>query len=731
MMHNIPDETDRILRSIEREIVIMKLIEHPNVMKLYDVWETSTELFLILEYVEGGELFDYLCNKGRLPPSEALGYFQQIIHAVHYCHSFNIAHRDIKPENLLLDKNMKIKVADFGMAIWQDKTEFLSTSCGSPHYAAPEVVSGHAYQGTSADVWSCGIVLFALLAGRLPFDDEDLATLLEKVKCGKFEMPKDIDPRAQDLIAKMLTKEVSKRITVAGILKHPFFVSLPPKAACDIPSLETIGRPVKNEHDIDPTILGNLKTLWPGLTEKALIASLTSKKSSQEKGVYHLLMRYREKRLENYDEEEENKLAAAHEARKLERQARLEAALQELPSRAGPPTPRRASGRHDRSASPSPTPGQGRTPVPMFGSGLLPSLSPLAPPVSPELQDETIQQFFKQIASHLSIMQNAETSPLDPLVSPHVARVPPLDFGHSSTPNRNSGAPQPGDVFAFGDSRGGNTNTRPLSIRRPRSAESARSNKENGPAGQDFSYLTVDYPIPSEVHNNSGGKKSSLRSNGSSKTGRRVQIAEPPEYQQAKLRKKRSVATPSSQTHAHSHPSPSSSAFSVSDGGNSFTLTSPPRRRWLGNIFKFKPAGYQLVSSQDIYRTRYECRRLLENLGLTVLLTQAEGMGVLKCTLPDSKIRDVATGTITIAKGVKFRVEVQKPTTAQVVAGFRVTLNFVLEKGAATSFKMIYNRLRREWDYDTPPRGGDMPESEGSDLVLTDDERFVEVVYES
>jgi serine/threonine-protein kinase HSL1 (negative regulator of Swe1 kinase) len=200
-LNSLAEDHERILQGIEREIVIMKLIEHPNIMRLYDVWETSTELYLILEYVEGGELFDYICENGRLSTSEALGYFQQIIAAVDYCHHFNIAHRDLKPENLLLDGNKNIKVADFGMAAWQKSNSngMLRTACGSPHYAAPEVIAGTPYNGSASDIWSCGIILFALLAGRLPFDDDDLATLLEKVKIAKFEIPSHIDRQANTL----------------------------------------------------------------------------------------------------------------------------------------------------------------------------------------------------------------------------------------------------------------------------------------------------------------------------------------------------------------------------------------------------------------------------------------------------------------------------------------------------------------------------------------------------
>lgn len=148
-----------MLLGIEREIVIMKLIEHPNVLRLMDVWETEKELFvpslnpsllpstdvlcsfLIMEYVAGGELFDYLVSRGKLHADEALHYFQQIISGVDYCHRFNICHRDLKPENLLLDDEKNIKIADFGMAALERGGKLLETSCGSPHYASPEIVA--------------------------------------------------------------------------------------------------------------------------------------------------------------------------------------------------------------------------------------------------------------------------------------------------------------------------------------------------------------------------------------------------------------------------------------------------------------------------------------------------------------------------------------------------------------------------------------------------------------
>lgn len=213
-------KSDKQRLGIDREIIMMKLMNHPNIMSIYDVYEGEKELYLILEYVEGGELFDFLVNRGKLPPLEALAYFKQIVYGLNYAHTFSIIHRDLKPENILIHSLNPplIKIADWGMAAFAPPSLQLETSCGSPHYASPEIVNGHKYRGTATDIWSCGVILYALLTGRLPFDDKNVRTLLNKVKVGKYDMPAYIDPLAKDLLSRMLVVDVSKRISVSTFI---------------------------------------------------------------------------------------------------------------------------------------------------------------------------------------------------------------------------------------------------------------------------------------------------------------------------------------------------------------------------------------------------------------------------------------------------------------------------------------------------------------------------------
>jgi serine/threonine protein kinase len=213
-------KVDKQRLGIDREIIMMKLMNHPNIMRIYDVYEDDKELYLILEYIEGGELFDFLVNRGKLPPLDALAYFRQIIYGLNYAHAFSIIHRDLKPENILIHSLNPplIKIADWGMAAFAPPSLELETSCGSPHYASPEIVHGHKYSGTATDIWSCGVILFALLTGRLPFDDKNVRTLLSKVKAGKYDIPAWVDPQAQDLISRMLTVDASQRIPVSSLV---------------------------------------------------------------------------------------------------------------------------------------------------------------------------------------------------------------------------------------------------------------------------------------------------------------------------------------------------------------------------------------------------------------------------------------------------------------------------------------------------------------------------------
>ena len=281
---------------IEREIIIMKLLNHKNVLRLYDVWETEKALYLVLEYVEGGELFDLLVDSGPLPEKTAVEFFRQIILGAAYCHSLGICHRDLKPENILLDKDLNVKIADFGMAALESG-RLLETSCGSPHYAAPEIVSGLHYHGAESDVWSCGVILFALLTGRLPFDDDNIRDLLLKVQVGKYEVVEDLSPEAVDLIYQMLTVDPEARIKTRDILKHPFVKKYydceKDDAFIQLPSPESAVSPVKSRQQIDKRILENLVILWHGRSSESIVEALLSPIANSEKTFYTLLLRYR------------------------------------------------------------------------------------------------------------------------------------------------------------------------------------------------------------------------------------------------------------------------------------------------------------------------------------------------------------------------------------------------------------------------------------------------------
>jgi 5'-AMP-activated protein kinase catalytic alpha subunit len=199
-------------------------MRHPNIIQLYEIIETPKQLYLIMEYAAHGELFDYIVLHKRVDESVALKLFRQIVSGMAYLHSQNIIHRDLKPENLLLDSNDNIKIVDFGLSNKAPNNSLLKTACGSPCYAPPEMLLGKKYKGPPADIWSCGVVLYALLCGHLPFDDPSTTKLYDKITTADFTVSPHISKLAKDLISKMLRVDPSSRCTIEDIKKHVWFM---------------------------------------------------------------------------------------------------------------------------------------------------------------------------------------------------------------------------------------------------------------------------------------------------------------------------------------------------------------------------------------------------------------------------------------------------------------------------------------------------------------------------
>lgn len=214
-----------LMDQIKREVSVMRIVKHPNIVQLYEVMATKSKIYFVMEYAKGGELFNKV-SKGKLKENVARKFFIQLINAVDFCHSRNVYHRDIKPENLLLDENDNLKVSDFGLsALAESKRQdgLLHTICGTPAYVAPEVIGQKGYDGAKADIWSCGVVLFVLLAGYLPFHDSNLMEMYRKIGRADFRSPSWFPPEVRHLISKILDPNLSTRISIAKIKESSWF----------------------------------------------------------------------------------------------------------------------------------------------------------------------------------------------------------------------------------------------------------------------------------------------------------------------------------------------------------------------------------------------------------------------------------------------------------------------------------------------------------------------------
>ncbi|KAJ7979619.1 Non-specific serine/threonine protein kinase [Quillaja saponaria] len=221
-----------MMEQVKREISVMKMVKHPNIVELHEVMASKSKIYFAMELVRGGELFSKIA-KGRLREDVARVYFQQLMSAIDFCHSRGVYHRDLKPENLLLDENGNLKVTDFGLSAFSEHLRqdgLLHTTCGTPAYVAPEVIGKKGYDGAKADIWSCGVILYVLLAGFLPFQDDNLVSMYRKIYRGDFKCPPWLTSEARRLITKLLDPNPDTRITISKIMDSSWFKKSIPKS---------------------------------------------------------------------------------------------------------------------------------------------------------------------------------------------------------------------------------------------------------------------------------------------------------------------------------------------------------------------------------------------------------------------------------------------------------------------------------------------------------------------
>ncbi|KAF8250426.1 Pkinase-domain-containing protein, partial [Wilcoxina mikolae CBS 423.85] len=272
--------------SYEREIAILRLMDHENIVSLFDVFESPTSLFLVMDYADGGELFGYLTKYGRMSEDEAMPMFRQILSALYYCQMVNITHRDLKPENIFMMSDGTVKLGDFGLGKITPKGKLFDSACGSPHYIAPEIASFRKYDARKTDVWSLGCVLYTCLAGHLPFEGETQEDLLQAVRHGVFKIHRHFSEQAIDLLKKMMCVNPRKRVRLSQIFKHPLVKKYEPRSrdgtrgrASDINPgplnmYDVVDPVITSANDVDAETMQNLRTLHPDKSDEQIIYQL-------------------------------------------------------------------------------------------------------------------------------------------------------------------------------------------------------------------------------------------------------------------------------------------------------------------------------------------------------------------------------------------------------------------------------------------------------------------------
>ena len=272
------------LRMVHREVAIMKMLRHPNIIRLYEVIDTPALLFLVMEYAPGGEVMDLIATHGRLKEGDAVRFFAQTAYALAYCHSRRTVHRDVKAENLLLDAHMNVKLIDFGLSNVYDPRDVLKTFCGSPTYASPELVQRRAYTGPEVDCWSLGVLLYVLVVGELPFLGKSYLELYRKIIAARYWMPSFLSPDCQDLIRHMLVPDIKSRATITEICNHPWVraggVSIPRQNFGLAP-------PPPDADDLDPAVLDQMEDM--GFDRQAVVDSVIGDLYDDAAATYCLL----------------------------------------------------------------------------------------------------------------------------------------------------------------------------------------------------------------------------------------------------------------------------------------------------------------------------------------------------------------------------------------------------------------------------------------------------------